>query len=102
MFFNDTGHLVVSKSLVLILILMELSSFILLFSTVTLIKDNFPAGKHVLALFREEGCRALTPDNEDKVVNHVGVVGVSDDVQALVLLLYILQHQVAHRVELGL
>lgn len=43
--------------------------------------------------------RHLTLDNEDEVLGCAGVAGVLDDVQPLVLLLHVLQHQVARKVD---
>lgn len=43
--------------------------------------------------------RQLTSDDEDEVLGCIGIVGVPDDVHPLVLLLHVLQHQVAQRVE---
>lgn len=43
--------------------------------------------------------RLRTSNNEDEVLLCVGVVGVLDDVQAFILLLYVLQNQVAQRIE---
>lgn len=43
----------------------------------------------------------LTPDGEDDLFDGVGVLPVLDDVHTLVLLLHVLQHQVAQRVQVS-